>query len=253
MDDSTKRFTDRVEDYARYRPSYPDAAIDYLKTLCPPPGPVVDVGFGTGLFTERLLLAGYIVTGLEPNRAMLEVGDAAMRRYENFASMPGTAERLPVAAGSFGMIVAAQSFHWFDPEPTRKAFARALRPGGWVSLIWNNRETDTTPFLVGYEAALNKYCPDYAKISATHAAEQEIEAFFAPDEVTKRSFPNHQELDWDGVRGRMMSSSYVPKSGPSHDALLGEVETLFQQEAKAGTVEVRYQTVLFSGQLSLHS
>ncbi len=246
--DPTTRFTDRVENYVRYRPGYPREIVEYLASelACRPPGPLLDVGSGTGLLTRPLLEAGYAVTGVEPNKAMRDAGARHLADCPGFTSLDGTAEQMPVNDRSAGAILAAQAFHWFKPAAARAEFARVLRPGGWVVLLWNNRETDSTPFLRGYEALLRTYCPDYADIQATHADEEEIAAFFAPEPMRLARFPNHQDLDLPAIRGRLLSSSYVPSAGPDHEAILRDLDTLFAATSSHGRVQVRYQTCLFS-------
>ena len=50
------RFSDRVGDYVKYRPSYPNAAINrVLEGFLPPQTIAADIGAGTGIFTRQLL------------------------------------------------------------------------------------------------------------------------------------------------------------------------------------------------------
>lgn len=247
----TQRFSDRVENYMRYRPGYPPQLVTHLRDelSVEPPGPIADIGSGTGLLSRPLLEAGYTVLGVEPNAEMRAAGDGYLARFPAFTSVPGKAEETLLPARSCAAIVAGQSFHWFDAQPTRAEFARILQPGGWVLLIWNDRETDTTPFLREYEALLNKHCPDYANIGAQHAAEQQIADFFAPAAGKFVSFPNEQVFDYEGLEGRLLSSSYAPNEGARRARMLRDLHALFDKHEADGRLHVIYQTKVFHAQL----
>src|SRR5581483_8140336 len=162
---STERFGNRVEDYVRTRPGYPEALLPWLMRQCGlrAGDAAADIGSGTGLFTRELLRQGLRVEGVEPNAPMRAAGDEFLAEFgEAFHSREGTAEATGLADHSVGLVTAAQAFHWFRPEPTRAEFARILAPGGQVALIWNVRREDT-PFLRGYEALLQAHAPEYAR------------------------------------------------------------------------------------------
>jgi len=152
----TGRFSDRVEDYVRYRPGYPSAVIDLFKAelglgagTC-----VADAGSGTGIFSELLLRAGATVYGVEPNPEMRAAAERLLAGYSGFHSIAAPAEDTGLPGGSFDLVTAAQAFHWFDAQRARTEFSRLLRPGGHVALVWNGRETASTPFLAAYELSL---------------------------------------------------------------------------------------------------
>src|ERR1700744_1650569 len=154
MTDSTQRFTDRVADYVKYRPSYPRDVVSFLHETCgvAPDAQVADIGAGTGISARLFLDAGHPVIAVEPNLAMREAANAWLAPYENFRSVAGTAEATTLEDASVDLVIAAQAFHWFDPVATRREFARILRPQGHVALFWNSRLLDRSPFLAGYEA-----------------------------------------------------------------------------------------------------
>jgi 16S rRNA A1518/A1519 N6-dimethyltransferase RsmA/KsgA/DIM1 with predicted DNA glycosylase/AP lyase activity len=87
--DGAVRFSSRVEDYAKYRPSYPEAVFDALERECglSMPSDIVDVGSGTGIATERLLARGHRVFGVEPNDAMRSRAEQTLARYDAFTSV----------------------------------------------------------------------------------------------------------------------------------------------------------------------
>src|ERR1700704_873866 len=135
----TERFSSRGENYVRYRPSYPSAAIDLLKTRCGlSPGAVVaDIGSGTGILSELLLGSGARVIGVEPNDGMRAAAEALLRGEARFRSVKGTAEATALAPASIDLLVAGQAFHWFDVDQARREALRLLRSGGFAALLWN--------------------------------------------------------------------------------------------------------------------
>src|ERR1041385_6863394 len=146
---STERFSDRVENYVKYRPHYPREILTALEQLAglTPTCALADIGSGTGISAELFLEYGNAVYGIEPNNAMRKAGEAYLSRFPKFKSIDGTAETTMLSDASVDLIIAGQAFHWFDVERSRTEFKRILKPGGWAALFWNDRQTDTTPFL----------------------------------------------------------------------------------------------------------
>jgi SAM-dependent methyltransferase len=159
----TARFSDRVENYVRYRPGYPPEVLDLLRAECglQPSHIVADVASGTGVFTRLLLENGNSVFAVEPNTEMREAGVHELESYDRLVSVAGTAEETTLRSASVDFVTAAQAAHWFDLPRARAEFVRILRPGGWCVLIWNERRTATTPFLRDYEQLLLTYGTDY--------------------------------------------------------------------------------------------
>ena len=118
------------------------------------------------------------------------------------------------------MITAAQAAHWFDREKARREFIRICRPGGWTVLLWNERRTESTPFLRDYEQLLLQYGTDYQEVRYERTIQQ-IETFFAPSPFQLRIFDYQQEFDYPGLEGRLLSSSFTPQEGDArHDPML---------------------------------
>jgi ubiquinone/menaquinone biosynthesis C-methylase UbiE len=250
--DSTQRFSSRVENYIRYRPSYPHEIIAALQKACglTSDAIVADVGSGTGMFAELLLRNGNTVYGVEPNQAMRAAGERLLHHYPRFHSVNGTAEATTLPDTSVDFITAGQAFHWFDRDKARHEFARILRPGGWVALVWNERRSGATPFLRAYEQLLRTYGTDYDASRHTNFAAAIIRAFFAPNPMFMQTFENQQRFDYNGLRGRLLSSSYAPEPGdPRHAPMLAELQRIFEQHAASGMVVFEYDTVLYYGQL----
>lgn len=249
---STQRFSDRVAAYLRSRPGYPPRLLDVLSERCGlAPGLLVaDIGSGTGILSGLLLERGCRVLAVEPNAEMREAGSRLLGDHPAFMSVSGTAESTGLEASSVDMITAAQAFHWFDRPRARVEFARILKPGGWVVLLWNDRRVETSAFLRGYENLLVHRCPDYLRVVHRNVTADVIDAFFHPARVHTAVMGNSQVFDWDGLVARHESQSYVPRHGREHDDQLTELRELFQRTAQPdGTVVFEYDTRAYFGQL----
>jgi len=252
---ATSRFSDRVENYVRYRPGYPAEVLQTLKTECclTPGHAVADIASGTGIWTLLLLENGNPVFGVEPNSEMREAGErllAALPQFTGkFTSVAGTAEATTLADQSVDFITAAQAAHWFDRQRSRSEFVRIMKPGGWLVLLWNERLTDSTAFLREYEQLLLKYGTDYQDIRHEHTTAQ-VNQFFDPTPFQERAFPMRQEFDYAGVEGRLMSSSYAPgPEHPQHRPMLRELRRIFDEHALEGRATFEYKTRMFFGRL----
>lgn len=255
MPQSVERFTSRVENYARYRPGYPTEIVDLLKTACDltPASVVADIGSGTGKLSEIFLANGNVVIGVEPNAAMREVAEKIFNDEPLFRSVDGSAEATTLADSSVDMVVAGQAFHWFDPVKTRTEWLRILKPGGWAVLIWNDRQLQTTPFLSDYEQLLIEFGTDYSEVRHDKGMPA-IQQFFAGDRFVMKGFPNTQVFDFDGLRGRVRSSSYTPEPDhPAFEPMMRQLKAIFDKHQKNGYVSFEYETKVFYGQLSKSS
>ena len=249
----TKRFSDRVADYVRYRPSYPVEVIDTLRREADlgPGTQVADIGSGTGIFSALLLPHCGRVYGVEPNDAMRAAAEQQFAGNPRFVSVPATAEATTLPDASVDLLTAAQAFHWFDAAACRHEFARILKPKGTIALVWNEREVSTTPFLAGYEALLHRHATDYAQVNHVNTDASKVAEFFAPAGFTMAHFPSEQKCDFDALKGRLLSSSYAPKAGhPNHEPMLDDLRNLFDEYASDGRVTLLYSTNLYFGRLS---
>ncbi|HEV3481527.1 MAG TPA: class I SAM-dependent methyltransferase [Candidatus Acidoferrales bacterium] len=250
--DSTQRFSNRVEDYVRYRPGYPREIVDVLRDECglTSESVVVDVGSGTGLLTQLFLENGNVVYGIEPNAAMREAGELFLEKHRHFSSVAATAEATTLPDASTDLVVAGQAFHWFDRAAARREFVRILKPQGWVSLIWNERAVQATLFMAEYEKLLQRHGTDYSTVQHVYSEQAGLDKFYAPSEVWTREFENEQRVDWNGLKGRLMSASYAPKPGdPKHEPMIKDFEKLFAAHQTDGKVVILYRTRVYFGQL----
>lgn len=250
--DSTERFSDRVADYVRHRPDYPPALLAWLRREhgVTPDWKVADVGAGTGISSKLFLDAGHAVTAVEPNAAMREAAVAWLGGQPQFRAVDGRADATGLPDASVDLVTVAQAFHWFDPEATRREFARILRPGGLAAIFWNSRRLAGTPFLEGYEALLKRHGTDYTSVAERYADDDSMRAWFGAGWRGTARFEYKQLLDYDGLRGRLMSSSYVPKPGHAQHALmLAALRELFERCQRDGRISFDYDTRIIVGTL----
>jgi len=249
---ATSRFSDRVENYVRYRPGYPAEALRALKNDCglAPAHVIADIASGTGIWTRMLLQNGNPVFGVEPNAEMRQAGDRLLADFPRFTSIGGTAEATTLQDGSVDFVTAAQAAHWFDRPRTRQEFVRILKPSGWLVLLWNERLTDSTPFLRAYEELLLNFGTDYEEVRHERTTDA-VSEFFDPAPYRERVFSMRQEFDYVGLQGRLLSSSYAPgPEHPNHEAMLRELRRIFDLHASSGQVAFEYKTRVYFGRLT---
>jgi ubiquinone/menaquinone biosynthesis C-methylase UbiE len=251
MNDNTKRFSNRVDNYVKYRPSYPKEIISFLENEIQFNNKfvVADIGSGTGILSKLFLDNNNIVYGVEPNAAMRSKAEELLQSHSSFKSIDGTAEQTNLQNTSADLITAAQAFHWFDAEKTKAEFKRILKPRGYCCLIWNER-LSSSDFEKAYEELLFEYSTDYSKVDHKNINDEKIEAFYAPHHVIKKSFNNKQVFDFEGLKGRLLSSSYAPdETHPKHNAMTETLKKIFKSFNQNNTVQFNYETKLYVGNL----
>ena len=247
---STTRFADKVENYIKYRPHYPKEVIDYLKSenILKDDSVIADIGSGTGISAEPFLENGNRVYGVEPNKEMREAAEGLLANYKNFKSTEGTAEKTTLSSNSIDLIIAGQAFHWFDTDKCKMEFERILKPDSYAVLMWNARKLNTTAFLREYENLLLKYGTDYNEIRHENTDDNVFKKFFRS--YSKKIFKNEQVFDYEGVKGRLLSSSYIPPpESPLFQPMLEGLKTIFDKYNLNNKIVVEYDTEVISGKL----
>jgi ubiquinone/menaquinone biosynthesis C-methylase UbiE len=250
--DAKQRFSNRVADYVRYRPGYPAAVLDALRQDCGlRPGHVIaDIGSGTGFLSELFLKNGNRVYGVEPNAEMRQAGEEYLASYDGFSSIEGSAESTALGDSYVDFVTTGQAFHWFEQNAARREFARILKPDGWVVVLWNERLIDTTPFLREYEDLLRKFGTDYSRVNESYPREEQMRGFFQHQAYRRERLPNFQVFDFEGLAGRVRSSSYVPaKDHPNFAPMMAELDRVFRAHQQDGAVRMEYLTRLYYGRL----
>lgn len=248
----TERFSSRVGDYVRHRPGYPAGLVAWLHEAQGIGADLVvaDVGAGTGISTHMWRDAGHDVVAVEPNAAMREAGAAAFAGDPRVRWVAGSAEATTLADASVDVVSAAQAFHWFDPAPTRAEWMRVLRPGGLAVLLWNLRAVDRSPLMAEYEALQHAHGIDYAQVADRHPDDETIARWYGGGLRATASFPHAQRLDFDGLLGRLLSSSWAPQAGhPKHAPMVAALRALFDRHAVDGRVDFDYDARAFVGTL----
>lgn len=251
--ENTERFSNRVDDYVRYRPDYPVEVVRHLekKGYLFDGARVADVGAGTGIFSALLLDEGYDVFAVEPNAPMRQAAVDRLGSNPRHHSIAAPAEATTLDDESVDLVTAAQALHWFDPVRARTEFTRITRAPHRLAGVWNRRITDATPFLREYEALLNEFGIGYqALMEGRDELESSLAPFFGHDDYALFTTPNRQLHDWDGLVGRLMSSSYGPKPDhPSHEPIMRRLRTVFEQHAVDGEIEMLYETRVYHGEM----
>jgi len=266
MSDTVERFSNRVQNYVKYRPTYPREVLGLFKSKMglTRESVVADIGSGPGISARRFLENGNTVYCVEPNDAMRAAAESLLGEYAGFRSVNGDSENTTLDDASVDFVTAAQAFHWFRPEPTKREFRRILKPGGYVVLMWNMRQLDSTPFLREYEQFIIDHSTDYQEVrheriagplrdSPAARAGQQEKAEIAAEMINffdsgfeHASFLNIQVFDFEGLKGRLFSSSYMPAEGSDEgDRVETDLRSLFDKHAQNGRIEILYDTNIF--------
>lgn len=239
------RFSNRAENYAKYRPDYPKEIIDFLNEVVGfnKKSVVADIGSGTGILTKMFLDNGNSVYAVEPNKEMRQASEGQLKSYEKFNSIEGASDNTKLEPESIDIITAAQSFHWFDLEPTKKEFLRVLKENGAVVLMWNLRKRVPDEFMNEYMEIVLKYSENLNLKSDSD--KETIPNFFKPKTVHKKVFNNPQIFDYERLKGELLSYSYMPtETHENFPSMIKELENLFNKHNNNGEVTIQYETHL---------
>jgi ubiquinone/menaquinone biosynthesis C-methylase UbiE len=251
--DTTRLFCSKVDNYAKYRPSYPSIIISVLEEKCglSSSSRVADVGAGTGNLSRLFLQNGNQVIGIEPNFEMCFVGKVLLSNYPRFRNIIATAEETALPDHSVDFVSAGQAFHWFDARLACREFIRITKPKGGVVLIWNIRQSSKTAFARAYEDLCVRYGVNYDPRLQREPNIGNIRSFFAETGYSFHAFDNQQLVNFDGLKGRFLSSSYIPGEGdPNYMPMLKALKEIYERHQSNGTVHFDYETRMYFGQLS---
>jgi SAM-dependent methyltransferase len=212
-----------ADEYERTRPDYPDAVVEALPLA--PDATVVDVGAGTGKLTRVLARHYARVIAVEPLDAMRAILEEVVPDAESHA---GSAEALPLADASVDAVFAAQAFHWFANDESVAEFARVLRPGGVLALVWNEGDaTRTDPRPEAYRAYLEElHGPSLATVRAGTPV-QELIGRGPFGDLAHATFPHDHVLDRSGMLDNVRSMSWIAsRPGGEQDAIVGRLGEL---------------------------
>jgi SAM-dependent methyltransferase len=210
-------------------------------------GSIADVGAGTGILTKLFLDAGYTLYAVEPNEPMLAKATMLLNDYPGFTAVPGMAENTTLPDNSMDAVMAGQAFHWFNADKSKTEFTRILKPHGLVTLVWNERRIDNA-FEQEYEVLINRHGKDYRQVKHRNIKADDIAAFFAPAPMELKVFNNRQVFDFEGLKGRLLSSSYMPLQGErGYEDMITALKELFDKYQQAGAITITYDTRLYAG------
>ncbi|HEV8051821.1 MAG TPA: class I SAM-dependent methyltransferase [Parachlamydiaceae bacterium] len=249
--DNTMRFSDRVENYILYRPHYPPEIITFLKTEIGFNShiPVADIGSGTGISSEIFLQNGNSVYAVEPNEEMRKAAEKIFHGNKSFISVNGTAEATTLSDNSIQLIVAGQAFHWFDKIHCHKEFQRIAVAGSYLLLMWNERKLESH-FQQAYEKMLKEFGVDYEKVHHRNVDEKTMGEFFAPFSYSMHTFSNVQRFDFEGLKGRLLSSSFISlENTAKYEAMLSRLRQIFDEFSKDSQIEFAYHCKIYYGKI----
>ncbi|CAH2714847.1 hypothetical protein BACCIP111895_02023 [Neobacillus rhizosphaerae] len=237
------RFSNRVENYGKYRPNYPNNIIKFLNTNTSftKESIIADIGSGTGISSKLFLDNGNKVYGVEPNEDMRRAGERYLYNYTNFYSIDASSECTKLESESIDVIVCGQAFHWFEPETTKKEFLRILKPDGFVVII-NNRRKLGSEFMNRYAELISKYSEsDVSKPLHTNLSD-----VVDSKTIYKEVFDNPQIFNFERLQGDLISYSYIPSEEKTiFSTMISEFKLLFDKHNKNGRVIFDYETVLY--------
>lgn len=242
------KFTGKAELYEKYRPSYPDALVDFLydNTRC---GCVADIGAGTGKFTRCLLKKPWRIVAVEPNADMR----GKLSGIEQITIVSASAENTELEDHSVGLVTVAQAFHWFDEEKFKAECKRILAYDGRLAVIFNERVPEGCEISQVRNEICRRYCGEFHSGHVGRRTSEEGDAFLRKEyfsEVLYFCAEHDIMMDEETFVGDTLSRSYA--IGWEHDdfeKFVGELKDAFAKYENDGTVAIRTKTVCYLGRL----
>lgn len=248
---NTERFSNRVTNYVRYRPRYPKEIIPFLedKIGLNSKWIIADVGSGTGISSELFLENDNKVYAVEPNLEMRNAAEELFKNNKNFISINGTAEATSLYNGSIDLIIVGQAFHWFDKKKSKVEFQRIAGRDAYLMLMWNDRYLESS-FQQAYETLLEEFAVNYADVNYRNMDESIIRDFFDPEEFSRQTFKNTQFFNFEGLKGRLLSSSYAPlEHDKNYNPMLEKLKKIFEKYSVDSLVKFEYRCNIYYGKI----
>jgi ubiquinone/menaquinone biosynthesis C-methylase UbiE len=247
MNDNINKFSDKAENYDKYRLGYSNEILKYFdKYNFSNDSIVADVGSGTGKLARLFLDNGNIVYAVEPNDNMRNIANSSLNAFKNFISINGSAENTTLQSNIIDFVVVGQAFHWFDASKAINEFKRILKKNGVLALIWYNRKSDT-PFLKEYDSILrNNPAYNMHKSKFSHGTYENLYS----NDYKKIIIDNNQELTFVELMGRFLASSYSPKEGSNlYNKSYKILEKIFNKYKINDKVMFNHETEIYIGRL----
>ncbi len=250
----TDRFSDRVQNYVKFRPHYPEELIALLlnEKIISADSVIADIGSGTGISAELFLKNNFKVFGVEPNEPMRLAAETILKSYsenKKFISVNASAEHTTLENKSIDAIISAQAFHWFKQDEFKLECKRILKPNGNIVLMWNDRRTESTDFLKVYEDFLQMFGTDYKEVNHKNVQDKKVfDNFFEKGNYKEFTLFNFQDVDFEGLKGRVLSSSYMPnESHADYTHMINTLKKIFIRYQENGKVRLEYDTKIYTG------
>lgn len=249
--DNKDKFSSKVSDYVKYRPTYPSEFINYIVNdvglkKCV----VADVGAGTGILTKLLAPEVKTVYAVEPNLNMRSACKEYCSEFSNFHAIDGSAEQTGLFDNSVDFITVAQAFHWFDRSKTKIEFQRILRTNGKVILVWNSR-VDGNSFIKENDELCRRICPEFNGFSGgSNTSPETYSDFFKNSNCEYRVFENDRLLTLEAYIGGSLSASYAPmENDGNYKEFIDGLKELFCKYSINNRLMMPNKTYSYTGEL----
>ena len=237
---AARSFATAASVYERARPAFPQAAIDWLcdELEITDETRLLDLAAGTGRLTRPLFAYTRRIVAIEPVAEMREV---LQRTLPSIEVLDGIAEELPLATDSVDVVVVAQAFHWFDPEPALSEISRVLVPGGRLGVVWHGADL-SDPVQQAFRGIVERHRND-APAHVTGDSERFLAQQTLLQEIAREGIADVHEYDEEGLVELALSTSHVARLAPDDQARsIAEVRAI----AGGGRVRLPYVVELFA-------
>jgi len=250
VSDPATRFTNRADNYARYRWDFSPQAIEaiFRITGLSPAATAADVGSGTGMLSQHFVERVSRLFALEPNKEMRKLGLDLLESYPSYTSIDGYAEATTLPENSVDLIVVGRAIHWFDAKKARAEFLRILKPKGWLAILQTpckDQELDEAIKQIRKNENGWDVDGDKAKLIKTP-----LSFYFGGDDFITLIFPEIISETWQEFFGRQCSVSSAPvETHPLYPNFKKAAQEIFQKFSVNGCLSVEIATELHVGQV----